>query len=139
VEAGPVLLGTALIFAAITQIASVRPAAETLESAAQIGATLLIAYAVETSWVIRASRHRPSRDREERLGSFTAVGSAAALGVVFSLGLADRVHAGHWIWLDGLGFGWVLGSILVLGLFVVMQPWITHEWMYEDEEERRRR
>ena len=126
------ILGLALILGGVASMAAVHPTAGTLESAAQISATLLIAYAVETSWLIRASRHRPSSEREARLGSLTAVGLAAGLGILFSLALADRVQAHHWIWLDFLGLGWVVGSIFFLGSFVVLQPWVTHEWMYED-------
>jgi hypothetical protein len=112
---------------------SVRPSAGTLRSASEICATLLIAYAIEVSWLIRASRRRDLEERESRLGAFTAVGAAAALAVLFSLILADRLEAGHWILIDDFGLGWVVASLFMLGIMVVMQPWMTHEWMYEDD------
>ncbi|MET0558298.1 MAG: hypothetical protein ABW065_06465 [Solirubrobacterales bacterium] len=112
---------------------SVRPSAATLESTAQIGATLLVAYALEISWLIRASRRRPLAERQDRMGAFTTMGAAAALGIAISLALAEQSLRHDWTWLDRFGFGWVVVSLFVLGLMIVMQPWMTHEWIDEDD------
>jgi hypothetical protein len=133
VEGASVVFLASLGFAVFVAALSVRPDADTLRSAAEICATLLIAYAIEVSWLIRASRRRDIEERESRLGAFTAVGAAAALAVLLSLVLSDRVEAGHWILVDDFGLGWVIASLILLGTIVVMQPWVTHEWMYEDD------
>lgn len=120
-------------FGVTMNLASLRPTPDMLQAAGQIGATLLVAYAIEISWLMRASRRRSLEEREVRLGAFTAIGAAAALGIAFSLVLTGRAEAGNWTAVDGLGAGWVAASLIWLGVLVVMQPWVTHEWMYEDD------
>lgn len=120
-----------LLLAGAAALASVRPSAGTLESSAQIGATLLVAYALEVSWMVQtvASRKEPRREREFRVAANTAVGASAGIGVLLALVLAERVQAHDWGWLDYLGLGWAVASLVILGTVVVMQPWLTHEWM----------
>jgi hypothetical protein len=112
-----------------------RPSPGLLQTMGQIGATLLIAYVLEISWLVKASRERPLEERENRLGAFVGVGFAGLLGIAFSLALAERTSLDHWIWLDALGFSWVALSLCLLGCMVVMQPLVTHEWMDDEDAE----
>lgn len=49
------------------------------DSLAQIGATLLVAFAVQTGWVVQTSRKR-GKDRENWVGMTTGVASSATSG-----------------------------------------------------------
>jgi hypothetical protein len=132
-EAGFLISGLAILIWAVFQMLSVDPSPELLRSLAEIGATLLIAYVIEVSWLVRASRARRLEERESRLGALTGVGYAGLLGIGVSLALSGQVAAHHWVWLDGIGFGFAVGSLAMLGITVVMQPMLTHEWMDDDK------
>jgi hypothetical protein len=132
-EAGLVVSGLAILLWVAFEMWSVDPTPGVLSSLAEIGATLLIAYVIEISWLVRASRTRRLEERESRLGALTGVGYAGLLGIGASLALSERATAHHWTWLDGLGFGFAVGSLAMLGLMVVMQPMLTHEWMDDDK------
>jgi multisubunit Na+/H+ antiporter MnhB subunit len=111
------------------------PSGELLRGLSEIGATLLIAYVLEISWIVRASRARPLQEREERLGTFVGVGAAALAGICLALALSERTAVHHWTWLDELGFGFVVGPLLMVAITVAMQPLLVHEWMDEDQGE----
>lgn len=113
----------------IVLIGAGRPTTELLETLAQVGAALLIAYVLEVSWLVKVSRERPLQERENRLGALLGVGVAAFVAIAVSLGLVARVGHGDWIWIDVLSLGFVLGALLMVGLTVVMQPLLTHEWL----------
>jgi uncharacterized membrane protein HdeD (DUF308 family) len=110
-----------------------RPTEGLLRSLAEIGATLLIAYAIEVSWIVRASSNSRALDeRESRLGAFIGIGAAALTGIALALGLAERASVHHLIFLDEIAFGWVAVSFVALGAVVVLQPLFTHEWLDDD-------
>lgn len=117
----------------ILQVAAPDPSAGTLRSLAEIGATLLIAYVVETSWIVQASRARALDERESRLGALVGIGASGLVGIVFALALAERASVHHWIWLDEIAFAWVVASLGMFGVTVVLQPLLIHEWMDDDK------
>jgi hypothetical protein len=131
-DAAVTILVIALLAWLVEMLISLSPTAPLLDSVAQIGATLLIAYVVEISWLVKASRSRDIEERESRLGAFTGAGAAGLIGIVLSMILSGRAEAHRWIWLDEFCFGWVIASLLMLGITVVMRPMLTHEWM-DDE------
>jgi hypothetical protein len=130
VEAASTMIGLSVcLFIFLSFIAPPRPDEGLLEALAGIGSTLLIAYVVEVTWLVHASSSRPLEEREKRLGALTGIAGSAFIGVGLAIALAARVHAGHWLLIDRLGFGFVLGTLLMAGIFVVMQPVLAHEWM----------
>ena len=100
---------------------------ETLGAGAQIGATLLIAYAVETSWWLKSSRIRGS-DRENWVGYAAGVGACAFLGVLIALWLS--AGSGHLNAIEKLGFAWALLTMAVLGGLVSTLPLLIYEWTH---------
>ena len=105
---------------------SIRPTASVLQSLAQIGATLLIAYAVETSWAVKVSGALSSDQRW--MGFMMGTGAAGLGGIALALALSERIVADHWIWIDKLVFGWVAGSLTILGCLIVSLPDLTDSW-----------
>ena len=89
------------------------------EPLAQIGATLLIAYTVQTGWVIQTSRKRGA-DRENWVGMATGIGSCALSGILIALWLSAREEPLGL--LEGFGFAWAVTSIGFLGLWTALQP-----------------
>lgn len=106
----------------------IEPGSDLLLAVAQIGATLLVAFAVVVTGLVRVSHHRPRSEREERLGAFLGVGAGGLAGVFLALALSARADAGHWIWVDTALLAWIAISTLMLGVLVVMQPLVEHEW-----------
>jgi uncharacterized membrane protein YfcA len=94
---------------------------------AQIGATLLIAYAVQMSWVLQVSRRRDS-DRENWVGLATGIGVCALIGILMALALAD--HHESLNWLEAFAFGWVVVSNALLGIWIAFQPWAMYHWTH---------
>jgi hypothetical protein len=107
-----------------------RPSADLLQTMAQIGATLLIAYAVEMSWLLKTSQKR-GPNRENWIGFVVGLGGCALIGIVISLGLAERSAVNHWIWLDEWVFSLAVGSLTMLGIVVVLLPDFIYNWMLE--------
>ena len=104
------------------------PSEQLLSDVAGIGATLLIAYAVEVTWLVKVSEVA-SLTREEWIGFVTSFGVAGLIGIAVALGLAEHLAAGHRNWLDHVGFAWVVSSLGLLGLSVAAQPLMTYEWL----------
>lgn len=126
------LVATAL---AVTLVFCVsNPTDSLLTDLANLGAVFLVGYAVEMAWLVRAMRAVPVEDREERLGTMAGFGAAGLLGILLGIFLAERVRSGHWIWIDEVFFAWTMASTLFLGLFVVLQPVLTHEWLDNSDE-----
>lgn len=94
---------------------------------AQLGATLLVAFAVETSWVLQHSRRRGS-DEENWIGLLSGIGLCALVGIAIAFLLSD--HAEPFGWIEKIGFAWSLVSIGALGLFIALQPFATYEWTH---------
>jgi len=123
-------LGMTLILAAIFGLIvganSIQPTRDVLQSLAQIGATLLVAYAVETSWAVKSGG--PLGADQQWMGVVMGIGAAGLGGIALALALSERLAAGHWIWIDQLLFGWVAGSLTILGCLVVSLPDLTDSW-----------
>jgi uncharacterized membrane protein YfcA len=120
-----VFFTSAIAGAGINQLFS--DPARVCEPLAQIGATLLVAYAVQVAWAIQHSRDR-GPDRENWVGITTGLGVCALIGVLAALCLS--VHEEPLNLLEGLGFAWVVMSIGLLGLWIAIQPWVMYEWTH---------
>lgn len=94
------------------------------EPLAQIGATLLVAYTVQTGWVIQTSRHRGA-DRENWVGITTGLGCCALVGILIALCLSP--HEERLSLLEGFGFAWAVISVGLLGLWTAIQPWAIYD------------
>ncbi len=101
--------------------------AQTAAALAQIGATLLVAYAVQMSWALQASRKRGSQ-RENWVGVTTGVGACAMVGITLALALAG--HHEPLNWLEAFAFGWVVIAVALLGIWIAFQPWAMYHWTH---------
>jgi uncharacterized membrane protein YfcA len=101
--------------------------AETFDAVAQIGATLLIAYAVETSWWLKASRRR-SGDRENWVGYASGIGLGGFMGVVVSLALSTNPL--DLSWFESYWMTWAFFTLLLLGGLVATLPLLIYEWTH---------
>ena len=98
--------------------------AGTSEPLAQIGATLLVAYAVQAGWVIQTSRKRGA-ERENWVGLTAGIGCSALVGIFVALCLsAQEEPLGL---LGGFGFAWAVVSVGLLGLWTALQPWAMYD------------
>jgi NADH:ubiquinone oxidoreductase subunit 6 (subunit J) len=104
-----------------------QPSTGLLQTMATIGATLLVAYAVESAATTRGSFARTDTN-ETWLGVLVGAGAVGLLGIALALALGERANVGHWNTLDDLGFAIVVGSLLFLALILVLMPWFSHEW-----------
>lgn len=95
-----------------------------LRSIATIGATLLLAYIVETVWLVQ--RVQRDDEYEEWLGFITGAGIAGFLGVVFALLLSEHRAVGHANFIDEIGVAWVAVSLLILGGSLIAHPLLAH-------------
>lgn len=100
---------------------------ETFDAGAQIGATLLVAYAVETSWLLKVSRRRGS-GRESWVGYASGIGLCGFSGVF--VGLALSAGSGHLSWFECLAAVWALFTLLLLGGLVATLPLLIYEWTH---------
>lgn len=107
--------------------ANFRLSDEALSAMAQIGATLLIAYAVETSWFIKESRVRGSK-RENWVGFVAGIGVCSAFGVAFAIALLE--HHGPSNFLEAFAGMWMLFSLGFLALLVALLPYVLYEWAH---------
>lgn len=111
--------------------------AHTAGALAQIGATLLVAYAIQMSWALQTSRKRGSQ-RENWVGVTSGIGFCALISIALALALAD--HHEPLNWLEAFAFGWVVVGIALLGIWIAFQPWAMYHWThsfhteYPDEE-----
>jgi hypothetical protein len=100
---------------------------ETFGDIAQIGATLLVAYAVETSWWLKTSRKRGAR-RENWVGFVVGIGLGGFLGIASAVALS--AHDGSLNWIEAFGLAWSAVSLLLLGLLVATLPLLIYEWTH---------
>ena len=103
---------------------SARPSTTESESIAQIGAAFLIAYGVETTWVIRETNER-SGFYQSWLGLITGFAVCGLSGIVLATVLAGGSGKSD---VREVGFAWSCGSILMLGVIVAVTPVLTYEW-----------
>lgn len=94
---------------------------------AGIGATLLIAYAIEISTFIRADYVRTPQ-RESWIGFVVGISVCGLAAIVVSLAMAERAEVGHWIWLDTAALAFSAISLFMLGLVVALLPALYYEW-----------
>ncbi|MCW2988343.1 MAG: hypothetical protein JWM24_1281 [Solirubrobacterales bacterium] len=102
------------------------PSPELLRAMAGVGASLFLAYVIETTWMV--SRAAPAVD-DIWLGYVTGLAVTGLIGIAVALLTAEHRAAGHGNLLDDLGMWWSAFSLGFLGLMVALQPHITHTWM----------
>lgn len=91
-----------------------------MQNLAMIGASFVLAYVVEMTWLVR--RAEIDGDREEWLGFLVGTGTAALVGVALALLVAEHRAAGHDNFLDDFGLAWSAVSLGTLGGLLVLQP-----------------
>jgi hypothetical protein len=101
-----------------------RPAITKPDMVAQIGAAFLIAYGVETTWVIRETNDR-SAYYQQWLGLITGLAVCGLIGIVIAAGLASSSGTSA---AREVGYAWSCASILLLGVIVAVTPVLTYEW-----------
>jgi hypothetical protein len=101
--------------------------AETFDTGAQIGATLLVAYAIETSWWLKVSRRRSS-NRENWVGYVSGIGLCGFIGVAVSLILS--VGPVDLSWFESYWMVWSFFTLLLLGGLVATLPMLIYEWTH---------
>jgi hypothetical protein len=109
-------------------ILAAEPSAELLRYMAAIGATLLIAYAIEMSAVVRADYVR-SPLRESWIGFVVGLGVCGLAAIVVSLALGERSEAHDWLWVDQGAFAFATGALFMLGVLVTLLPSLHYEWL----------
>lgn len=97
---------------------------EALSDIAQIGATLLVAYAIEMSWVVKESKVRGGK-RENWVGFVTGIGLCGAFGIALAVGFVG--YTGPSTFWGSLGAVWMLASVGFLGLLVATLPYLLYE------------
>ncbi|MFT3862719.1 MAG: hypothetical protein QM729_00475 [Solirubrobacterales bacterium] len=112
---------------AVLSYFSTSPSPELAGDLAQIGATLLVAYGVEVSWLVKASRARGA-DRENWIGFVAALAFCGLLGIGVALGLSG-LH-GSMTWFERCLFAWSVSTLGLLGAFVALSPAISYDWSH---------
>lgn len=113
--------------------ASVEPSAELLRALGQIGATLLIAYAVEVSWLLKVSRARSER-RATWVGYVSAIGTFGLIGIALALALSEH-GASSYSLIAQFALCVALFSLLLLGALVALLPLLVYEWAHASRTE----
>jgi hypothetical protein len=103
---------------------SARVSTDESGTVAQIGAAFLIAYGVETTWVIRETNER-SGFYQAWLGLITGFAVCGLSGIVLAAALASSSGTSD---IREVAFAWSCGSILMLGVIVAVTPVLTYEW-----------
>lgn len=102
------------------------PSPTTLRDIANLGIVIVLGYVVEAAWL--ATRVVEDDDDKDELGLLLGMGIGGLVGVIIAVLLAAHREAGHGNWLDALGLGWSIASLLALGAMVILQPMLTHIW-----------
>jgi hypothetical protein len=126
-ESAAVAFSGSLLFAYATNRLVSAPSGRFFDNVAQIGATLLVADAVQTGWFLQNSRKRGA-DRENWIGVMAGLSGCALIGITIALLLSD--HQGSYAWFEQIGFGWVVVSLFLLGASIALQPLTTYEWVH---------
>jgi hypothetical protein len=109
--------GAALL---VISVWNLSPTSETSSSLAQIGATLLVAYGVETNWLLKRS-HVRSKNPQNWVGFASGIAFCGLIGIETALALASEgpPHAFG----QHLLLAWTLASSsFFLGAFVALSP-----------------
>jgi hypothetical protein len=123
--------GTLLAFPFLVLV-GLRVPAETFDASAQIGATLLVAYAVEISWWLKSSQLRGAK-RENWVGFSAGIGTCGLTGVGVAVLLS--IGAPDLNWIETLGTTWSLLTIILLGGLVATLPLLIYEWTHRIQAE----
>jgi len=99
---------------------------DALSTIAQIGATLLVAYAVETSWFVKESKVR-GRNRESWIGFVVGVGLSSVIGIMIAIAMIGQPSPSA---LATLGATWLLFSLVYLAILVALMPYLLYEWAH---------
>jgi hypothetical protein len=100
---------------------------EFFRTVAQLGATLLVAYALESGTMIKTLRKR-GKSQEELVGFVSALGLGGITGVATSLVLSE--HGGHLSTFELVACAYSLSAIGMLGVLVALQPVLIYEWVH---------
>lgn len=119
--------GSTALFALDGSItASLAPAI--LSDTGQIGATLLVAFAVESSWLVKQSRQRGSGS-ENWIGFVAGLGASGALGIAFAVALLGHDH-GAFNGMEHWAATWAVFSVGLLAGLVGALPYALYEWRH---------
>lgn len=99
-----------------------------LSDMAQIGATLLVAFAVESSWLVKQSRRRGSSS-ENWIGFVAGLGACGAMGIAFAVALLGHKH-GPFDHLEHWAASWSVFSVALLAGLVGSLPYALYEWAH---------
>jgi hypothetical protein len=102
------------------------PSPEFCYSLAGIGVAILLGYVVESVWMV--SRAKRKRWHENWLGNVCGIGLAGFFGVAAALLAAAHREGGHGNLLDDLCIWWSVSSLGLLGMLVVLHPFIVDRW-----------
>lgn len=127
VALGFMLIGAFGVAGAVVLEGHIRLSSEALSDIAQIGATLLVAYAVEMAWFVKESRTR-GRKRENWVGFVAGIGFSSALGIMSAVALVS--HRGPSTFLEAVGLVWTLFSVGFLGILVALLPYLLHDLVH---------
>lgn len=97
------------------------PSPDLMYAIAQVGITIVLGYLVEAVWL--ANSVDRDDDHEKWLGGMVGFAIAGLLGVAAALIVGAHLAAGHDSFVDYLGLGWSVSSLILLGTLVVMHPW----------------
>lgn len=123
--AGLLVVAGSLALLPLVNATDLTPTPGLLRSLAQIGATLLVAYAVEVSWLLKVSADR-GESLASWIGYMTGIGASGLLGLALALLLSE--HGGDSLSLVAqYAVGWVLVSLFLLGLLVALLPLLVYE------------
>jgi hypothetical protein len=123
-------IGTAAVAALIViSFWRLAPTPSTSSSLAQIGATLLVAYGVETNWLLKRS-HVRSKSRQSWVGFASGIAFCGLFGIGTALALASEPQPPH-TFAQHLLLAWTLASFFFLGTFVALSPSLVYEWTHQ--------
>jgi hypothetical protein len=110
----------------LSAVIAPEPSSELLRYMAALGGTFAIAYAIELSSVVRGLRFRGS-DQEAYLGVIISTGLCGLLSIGLSLAVSERAALKHWAPLDQIAFSFSIGSLVLLGLIIVLLPALAYD------------
>jgi Kef-type K+ transport system membrane component KefB len=105
------------------------PSPEAAGTLAQVGATILVAYGVEASWLLKSS-HVRSRNREAGVGTASGIAFCGLIGIACAVALSSEGHNSQSVF-QKLLLGWILASFLFLGVFVALVPNLVYDWTHQ--------